>query len=572
MMNKKDIVQSLETIAVYMEIKGENSFKVSAYRRAAQVLESDERSMKEIGNAAELKGIGEATAEVIRELVDTGRSTLLETVKQEIPAGLIPLLQLPGLGGKKIAKLYQELGVTDWQSLKKACQDHSVQSLSGFGKKTEENMLAAIADFGTRPERLPIATMLKVADDIDRQLSCISMIERFSRAGSLRRLRENMKDVDYVIATTEADKVSRALLELEGISEIIAKGETKVTIELAYSYAVQVDFRLVEPEAFAVALHHFTGSKDHNVKMRQLAKQQGEKINEYGIEIASTGDVLTFSSETAFYEHFQLRYIPPELREGGEETEVFEDDVALISEADICADLHMHSTWSDGAYAIEEMVDSARSRGYSHMAITDHSQSLVVANGLNKDQLKRQRERIDRLNQVYNDFTILAGIEMDILADGHLDYDNDVLAEMDFVIASIHSAFNQSRSQIMDRLKSAIANPYVHLIAHPTGRIIGRRGGYDVDVAQLIELAKDSGTALELNANPNRLDLSAKWLQKAQSAGVPLAINTDAHDTAGLDYMAIGTSAAKKGWVRPESVINTWPLPKLRQFLQTTSA
>lgn len=567
-MNKKDIVKALETIAVYMEIKGENSFKVSAYRRAAQTLETDERSMAEIGNVASLKGIGEATAEVIHELHDTGRSTLLDQMKEEIPSGLIPLLQLPGLGGKKIARLYQELGVTDMEGLKAVCQTHKVQALSGFGKKTEEKILSAIEEAGSRPERLPVAFMLQVADDIDHQLRETSAVKRFSRAGSVRRLSETVKDLDYVIATAEPEKVAQALFELEGISEVIAKGETKITVELAYNYAVQVDFRLVEPDAFPTALHHFTGSSDHNVKMRQLAKQRGEKISEYGIEVDQTGEILTFTDEASLYSHFGLHNIPPELRLGSHEIEAFKSEVPLISLEDVKADLHMHSTWSDGAYTIEEMAEVARSKGYSHIAITDHSKSLVVAKGLSVDQLKRQREEIDRLNQAYDDFTILAGIEMDILADGHLDYDEETLAEMDFVIASIHSAFTQKRSKIMDRLKAALSSPHVDLIAHPTGRIIGRRRGYDVDVDQLIELAKESNTALELNANPNRLDLSADWMQKAQEAGVSLAINTDAHYTRELNHMAIGVSAAKKGWIRSESVINTWPLSKLRHFLQ----
>ncbi|HEX7066325.1 MAG TPA: DNA polymerase/3'-5' exonuclease PolX [Bacillales bacterium] len=566
-MNKKDIVKTLETIAVYLEIKGENSFKVSAYRKAAQALETDERSMAEIGNVAELKGIGKATAEVIDELAETGGSSLLEELKKEIPDGLIPLLGLPGLGGKKIARLYDELGVTDVDSLEKACRSHRVQGLEGFGKKTEDKILTAIEEAGTRPERLPVAFMLAVADDIDRQLVEIPAVERFSRAGSLRRLAETVKDLDYVIATTAPLETAEALFELNGVSGIVNKGETKVTVEFAYNYTVQADFRLVEPEAFATALHHFTGSSDHNVRMRQLAKERGEKISEYGIEVAETGEVRTFEDEASFFGHFGLNEIPPELRKGEEELDAFREEVRLIETADVKADLHMHSTWSDGSHTIEEMAEAARAKGYSHIAITDHSKSLVVAKGLSEDKLARQREEIDRLNDKYGDLTILAGVEMDILANGMLDYSDEILAELDFVIASIHSAFSQDRSVIMHRLKAALENPHVDLIAHPTGRLIGRRKGYDVDVKALIEMAKETGTALELNANPNRLDLSAEWLRMAQEMGVPLSINTDAHYMKNLDYMPIGLSAAKKAWIRPESVINTWTLPKLRQFL-----
>ncbi|HEU5140227.1 MAG TPA: DNA polymerase/3'-5' exonuclease PolX [Bacillales bacterium] len=568
-MNKKDIVKTLETIAVYLEIKGENSFKVSAYRKAAQALETDERSMAEIGNVAELKGIGKATAEVIDELAETGGSSLLEELKEQIPDGLIPLLGLPGLGGKKIARLYDELGVTDVASLEKACRAHRVQGLDGFGKKTEEKMLTAIQEAGTRPERLPVAFMLAVADDIDRQLATVPSVKRFSRAGSLRRLAETVKDLDYVIATTAPRDTAEALFNLNGVSGIVNKGETKVTVEFAYNYTVQADFRLVEPEAFATALHHFTGSSDHNVRMRQLAKERSEKISEYGIEVAETGEVLTFEDEASFFGHFGLNEIPPELRKGEEELEAFREEVRLIGSEDVKADLHMHSTWSDGSHTIEEMAEAARAKGYSHIAITDHSKSLVVAKGLSEEKLARQREEIERLNAKYKDLTILAGVEMDILADGMLDYTDEVLAGLDFVIASIHSAFSQNRASILRRLKAALENPHVDLIAHPTGRLIGRREGYDVDVKALIEMAKETGTALELNANPNRLDLSAEWLRMAQDMGVPLSINTDAHYMKNLDYMPIGLSAAKKAWLRPESVINTWTLPELRRFLSS---
>jgi DNA polymerase (family 10) len=565
--NKKDIVKTLETIAVYLEIQGENSFKVSAYRRAAQALETDERNMEQIGDVSRLKGVGKATASVIGELMETGQSSLLRQLQEEVPSGLVPLLGLPGLGGKKIARLYRELGVTDVASLEKACGNHKVRALAGFGKKTEEKLLTAIEEVGRRPERLPIAFMLQVAGDVERQLREIPSVRRFSRAGSLRRMRETVKDLDYVIETEEPEQTAEALCSLAGVSEVVNKGETKVTVEFAYHYDVQADFRLVKPEAYATALHHFTGSKDHNVKMRQLAKEKGEKISEYGIEVAETGELLTFENESAFFGHFGLREIPPEVREGGEEIAAFEKEVSLIAMEDMRADLHMHSTWSDGAYTIEEMAESARAMGYEYIAITDHSKSLVVAKGLDADQLARQREEIDRLNEKYDDLTILAGTEMDILADGRLDFEDEVLEKLDFVIASIHSSFTQSREKIMNRLKSAMFNPHVDLIAHPTGRVIGRRKGYDADVHKLIEWAKESDTALELNANPNRLDLSAEWVRNAQDAGVRLSINTDAHYKENLDYMNIGVSTARRGWIRPDTVINTMSLQQFRRFL-----
>lgn len=567
MVNKKQVVKTLELIAIYLEIKGENSFKTSAYRRAAQSLESDDRSLEQIGDPAALKGIGKGTASVIVEMMATGKSSLLEELQEELPSGLLQLLNVPGLGGKKIAKLYQELGITDIESLKVACQEERVRGLAGFGAKTEEKILASLEGIGKRPERLPIAYMLPIAKKIEEQLETFDHIERFSRAGSLRRSRETIKDLDFIISTLAPASVKEQLLKLEGIKEVIAKGDTKVSLQLDYDYPVSVDFRIVTPEQFATTLHHFTGSAEHNVKMRQLAKERNEKISEYGVENTETGEVTTFANESSFYRHFGLEWIPPEVREGEEEIELFQKARRLITLDDIKGDLHMHSTWSDGANTIEEMAEAARKRGYSYIAITDHSHYLKVANGLSPERIRMQRKEIERLNKKYNDFTILAGVEMDILPDGTLDYDDELLEEMDLVIASIHSAFSQDRKTIMKRMKQALENHHVDIIAHPTGRLIGRREGYDIDVEMLIELAAETNTALELNANPNRLDLSAKWLKLAQEKGVKLTINTDAHYKETMEHMEVGVSTARRGYIRPESVLNTMNLKELKAFL-----
>lgn len=564
---KKDLLRLLETIAVYMELKGENPFKVSAFRKAGNALETDERDLTEIEDFTTISGIGKGTAAVIDEYIKEGTSSVLTELKAEVPRGLIPLLQLPGLGGKKIAKLYKELKVIDVSSLKKACEAGKVQALAGFGKKTEEKILSAIANVGTRPERLPLAYMLPIAEQIEATLAEFKDIERFSRAGSLRRMRETIKDLDFIIATNQPEHVREQLLQLANIKEVIGAGETKVSLVFAYDYDISVDFRLVKPEEFITTLHHFTGSKDHNVRMRQLAKERGEKISEYGVEISETGEILTFSSEEEFFKHFDLPFIPPEIREDGKEVETFSATEELIELADIKGDLHMHSTWSDGAHSIEQMAQVCRARGYQYMAITDHSQYLKVANGLTRERLLMQREEINRLNQKYDDFLILAGVEMDILPDGSLDYDDEFLADMDFVIASIHSAFSQPREKIMERLKTALTNAHVDLIAHPTGRKIGRREGYDVDIDLLIQLAKETNTALELNANPNRLDLAAEYLRKAQDAGVKILINTDAHKMDTLKHMEIGVSAAKKGWIKKSSVLNALDKNDLLEFL-----
>jgi DNA polymerase (family X) len=565
--NKKEVIRLLETIAIYMELKGENPFKVSAFRKAAIALETDERVLPEIEDFTSIAGIGKGTAAVMDEYIKEGTSTVLKELKDEVPAGLIPLLQLPGLGGKKIAKLYKELGIVDVVSLKEACLAGKVQALAGFGKKTEEKIISAIANVGTRPERLPLAYMLPIAEQIEGKLAEMPDIVRFSRAGSLRRMRETIKDLDFIISTTQPEMVREHLLNLPRIKEIIGAGDTKVSIVLDLDYDVSVDFRLVKPEEFITTLHHFTGSKDHNVRMRQLAKERGEKISEYGVENVETGEILTFSSEEEFFKHFDLPFIPPEIREDGREVEQFSSSEDLIELADIKGDLHMHTTWSDGAHSIEEMVEACRARGYQYLAITDHSQYLKVANGLTRERLLRQKEEIQKLNQQYDDILILSGVEMDILPDGTLDYDDELLAEMDFVIASIHSAFTQPREKIMERLKTALQNAHVDLIAHPTGRKIGRREGYDVDVDLLIQLAKETNTALELNANPNRLDLSAEYLRKAQENGVKILINTDAHQLDTLKHMEIGVAAAKKGWIKKSTVINALDKYDLLEYI-----
>lgn len=566
-MNKKEVIRLLETIAIYMELKGENPFKISAFRKAATALETDDRSLTEINDFTALSGIGKGTAAVIEDYIKEGSSTVLKELKEQVPPGLIPLLQIPGLGGKKISKLYKELGINDVISLKGACEAGKVQGLAGFGKKTEEKILSAISNVGTRPERLPLAYMIPIAEWIETSLERFTNIERFSRAGSLRRMRETIKDLDFIIATNQPETVREQLLKLPNIKEVIGAGDTKVSVTLEFDYDISVDFRLVKPEEFITTLHHFTGSKDHNVRMRQLAKERGEKISEYGVENVETGEILTFSSEEEFFKHFDLPFIPPEVREDGREVDTFKADEELIELEDIKGDLHTHSTWSDGAHSIEQMVEACRARGYQYMAITDHSQYLKVANGLTRERLLQQKEEIKKLNEKYDDFLILSGVEMDILPDGSLDYEDELLAEMDFVIASIHSAFSQPKEKIMGRLKNALKNAHVDLIAHPTGRKIGRREGYEVDMDLLIQLAKETNTALELNANPNRLDLAAEHLRKAQEAGVKILINTDAHQLDTLKHMEIGVSAAKKGWIKKSTVINALDKKDLLNFL-----
>lgn len=563
-LNKKTIIRTFEKIALYMELLGENPFKIGAFRKAANVLELDPRSLSEMDDILSLKGIGKGTGAVITDLIEKGKSDLLEELEEKVPKGLIPLLKVPGLGGKKIAKLREAIGIDSIESLRAACESHEVSKVPGFGKKTEEKLLHELNLLGTRKGKLPVWQIESIVLSIEEELQKISEIKRFSVAGSFRRAEEQSSDVDFIIVTDEPAIVREKLLEALPIEETVAAGDSKLSVALDMAEIVDADFRFVTDEQFATALHHFTGSKDHNVRMRQLAKSKGMKISEYGIEMED-GTIQTFDTEEAFFNFFELPFIPPSLRMDGTELDRVNEIDGIVTLNDIKGDFHMHTTWSDGAYSIREMVEACRSKGYSHMVITDHTQYLKVANGLTPERLRMQIAEIRSINEEYDDIEVFCGTEMDILPDATLDFDDELLKELDFVIASIHSNFNQPQEQIMDRLHAAIKNPYVHMIAHPTGRIIGQRDGYSPDVPQLIEWAKQYDKILELNGNPHRFDLSVDYLKMAQDAGVKVAINTDAHVIAQLDHMRIGVQYAQKAWLKKETVVNTWPL---EQFIR----
>lgn len=560
-MNKKQIINVLEDIALYMEVKGENPFKISAYRKAAAALEADVRSINEIEDITKIKGIGKGTGEVITELMTTGETSVLIALQAEIPASLMALLKIPGLGGKRIAKLYKELGIDSVASLKQACEAGQIRTLAGFGAKTEEKYLAGIAEFETRAERHAIWRIEPVVAHINEVLGASEWVQRYSVAGSYRRTNETSKDIDFIVATDEPLKLRSYLLETLAIHEVVAAGETKVSVVLDGEELMPVDFRFVTVAQYATALHHFTGSKDHNVRMRQLAKERGEKISEYDVEQAD-GTVITFKTEADFFAHFDLPFIPPAIRTGREEFERM-----LPEQATIKADLHMHTTWSDGASSIAEMGDALQQHGYSHAVITDHSQFLAVANGLTPQRLRKQRLEIEAYNKAHPNFRLFAGTEMDILPDATLDFEDDVLQELDFVIAAIHSSFNQTEEQIMARIYAAMTNPYVHMIAHPTGRVIEKREGYAINMPQVIAWAKQYGKILELNANPYRLDLCEAHLRMAVEAGVPVAINTDAHSIEQLNYMALGVRYAQKAYVPQQLIVNMWTKQQFEQFI-----
>ncbi|MCG7335438.1 DNA polymerase/3'-5' exonuclease PolX [Sporosarcina sp. ACRSM] len=567
-MNKKTIIRTFEKIALYMELLGENHFKVAAFRKAANVLELDPRSLSEMDDILTLKGIGKGTGAVISDLLEKGESDLLKELEQAVPKGLIPLLKIPGLGGKRIAKLREAIGIDSVGSLQEACIDGKVSKVPGFGKKTEQNILAEIELLGSRQGKFAIWQVEKVVSLIEAELQAIPEITRFSVAGSYRRAEEESSDVDFIVVTEEPGTVREKLLAALPLAATIAAGDAKLSITLDLEDQMDADFRFVTDEQFASAIHHFTGSKDHNIRMRQLAKSKGWKISEYGVE-DENGQITTFDSEEQFFAHFDLPFIPPAVRSSGREIDRIDELNDLIELKDIRSDFHMHTTWSDGGYSIREMVEACRAKGYSHMVITDHTQYLKVANGLTPDRVREQIAEIRTLNEEYKDIEIFCGTEMDILPDATLDFDDELLSELDFVIASIHSNFNQPQEQIMDRLHAAMKNPHVDMIAHPTGRIIGQRDGYDTDVPQLIQWAKEYNKLLELNANPYRLDLATEHLIMAQDAGVKIAINTDAHAIDQLKYMEIGVKYAQKAWLKKETVVNAWPLDRfIRDILR----
>lgn len=563
-MTKKDVIQLLEKIATYMELKGENTFKVSAYRKAAQSLEIDERPLDEIEDVTELKGIGKGVGEVINEFRNQGESSTLQALQEEVPEGLVPLLKIQGLGSKKIAKLYKELHIIDKESLQKACEEGEVSKLSGFAKKTEQNILEAVKALGAKKDSYPIDQMRGLNNEIIDFIKKLKHVDNYSSAGSFRRYKEMSKDLDFIISTEQPLEVQQQLLDIPNKVKEVAVGDTKVSLELSYDdETIGVDFRLIEPKAFYHTLQHFTGSKDHNIRIRQLAKERNEKVSEYGIEQAD-GTLLQFQSEEEIYNHFDVNWIAPAMREDGSE---FDKDLSdNISLEDINGDIHMHTTYSDGAFSIREMVEANIAKGYQFMVITDHSQSLKVANGLQVERLLRQNEEIKKLNEEYDEIDIYSGTEMDILPDGSLDYDDEVLAQLDYVIAAIHQSFNQSEDEIMKRLEVACKNPYVRHIAHPTGRIIGRRPGYKPNIEKLMKLAEETNTILEINANPKRLDLNAETVRKYPN--VKLTINTDAHHTNHLEFMKYGVATAQKGFVKKDRVINALSREEFKSLVE----
>ena len=560
-MNKKDVIRLLEKIAVYMELNLENPFKVSAYRKAAASLETDGRTLDEIPDFSDLKGIGKGTNEVITEFVRTGESSVLKELEDKVPNGLIRMLKLPTLGPKKIAKIHDALGISTLEDLKAACEKQEVSALPGFGKKTEENILKSIETVLNRPERYPIARVLKFQKIITDVIDTIPGVERCDMTGSGRRTKETSRDLDFIVKVEDYERFTEIMVSQDFVTDIVARGDKKLSIEIEHDFdEINVDFRFVNGEEYISTLQHFTGSKEHNVKMRQIAKARGEKISEYGVE--TPDGVKTFNSEEEFYNYFDLPYIPPAMRETGRETDI--DVNEIVTAEDIKGDLHMHTVYSDGAYSVRDMVEAARAKGYEYIVITDHSKSLRVANGLSDERLLEQLAEIRAIDREYDDIDVYSGTEMDILSDGTLDYSDDILKQLDYVIAAIHSSFQQPEADIMKRLKSAMDNPYVRHIAHPTGRLIGVRDGYPVNMDELFDYAKQTNTVLEINASPQRLDLSSDVIANRD---VMFTVNTDAHHTDHLDFMKYGVATLQKAFVKKSQVLNALTREEFKAFI-----
>ncbi|MFC7285946.1 DNA polymerase/3'-5' exonuclease PolX [Phocicoccus pinnipedialis] len=562
-MTKKDIIHMLEEIAIYLELNLENNFRVSAYRRAANALESDNRSLSEMDSFKGIKGIGKGTEALINTYLETGKSELLEELKAHTPGGLVQMTKIPGLGAKRVAKIYEATGIVTIDELKSLCENNELQKLPGFGKKTEENILNGITELLTKPDRYPIDQILKFRRLVEDKINEFEFVEKYDVAGSARRFKETSGDLDYIVKTSDVSAFISNMKESNFFKSVIAEGEKKFSIVIKDDFnEINTDFRFIQGDEYYSTLQHFTGSKDHNVRMRQIAKTRGESISEYGVK-CEDGRILTFDSEAAFYKYFDVPFIPPSMRETGQEIDM--DISNIVTLDDIRGDIHMHTTYSDGAMNIEEMVEACIERGYEYMVITDHSKSLVVANGLNETRLYKQIEEIKKLNDKYTEIDIYAGTEMDILADGTLDFSDDTLQALDYVIAAIHSSFSQSEAEIMERLKNACYNPYVRHIAHPTGRIIGARNGYRVNMDELIMMAKETHTVLEVNANPKRLDLSADVIKHKD---LMLTVNTDAHHTRHLDFMKYGIATLQKGLIRKDQVVNTMSREAFKQFIK----
>ncbi len=569
-MKNQEIARIFNEIADLLEIKGENPFRIRAYRRAAQNIEGLPKSVEETPKEELLKvpGIGQDLAGKIEEYLKTGRMQAHEELKHEIPEGLLTLLSVPGLGPKTSKLLYEKLKIKGIDDLERLASEHKLAGLPGIKEKTEENILKGIEMLKRGKERQPLGKVLPIANDILEHLKKKAPVDRIDLAGSLRRWKDTIKDIDILATSDNPKEVMKVFVHLPHVKDVLMQGTTKSTVIIHED--LQVDLRVVEKESYGAAMAYFTGSKEHNIRLREMAMKKGLKINEYGIFREKDNKKIGGEKEEDVYRILGLPYIPPELREDqGEIDAALERRLPkLITLDDIKGDLHVHSKWSDGSHTFEQLIDAARGYGYSYIAITDHSKGLGIARGLTGERLLEQKKEIDAINKKLKGFMIIHGVEVDIRSDGSLDISDDVLKELDIVVASIHSGFKQPRKQLTYRMVSAMKNPYVSIIAHPTGRLIGERDAYDVDMDEVLTVAKKTGTAIEINAYPLRLDINDTYAKRAKGMGIPIVIATDTHVTNQFDYMRYGISIARRGWLEKDDVLNTLAVDKLLKRLK----
>ena len=573
-MNNVEVAELFENVAHLLEIRGDNIHRVLSYRRAGEAIRDVSRDLSDLQTAGELttiSGIGKTLAEKITEILTTGKLDFYERLIAEIPESILELRRVDGLGAKRIKLIYNTLGVTDLAGLEEAAKSGRLRELPKMGAKSEAKILKGIETLKKYGDgRVRLGDALPLAESILAELRQLPSVTQADIAGSVRRGKETIGDIDLLVATSEPETVMAHFCALDLATEIALQGPTKSRIVLANG--VGVDLRVLPAENWGTLLSYFTGSQAHNVRLRTLAKEKGLSLNEYDFTAVEQNERILCQTEADVYKTLGLPYIPPMLREDRGEIEAAVGNTLpnLVQMADIQSDLHMHTTWSDGKGTILEMAQAAQANGLSYIVITDHSYSLGIANGLTVERLQQQAQEIKVANQTIGpQFQIWHGTEMEIRADGTLDFADDVLAELDFVIAAVHTAQSQPREQVTQRLLNAIHNPHVDMIAHPTGRLIGRRDGADVDMEALFQAAAATHTILEINASPYRLDLKDTYVRRALDIGVKIAINTDAHNIEQLNNTPYGIMTAQRGWATPSHIVNSWSPDQMSNFLSS---
>ena len=572
-MNNRDIVEMFDQVADMLAIRGDQIHRVLAYRRAAESIAALGRDINQVaaeGSLIEVPGIGKTLAAKIEEMLSTGRLEFHERLSQEIPVALLELLRVEGLGPKRVKQIYETLGVTTLEELSAAAREGELSKLPRMGKKTEDRLLRAIEALQRHgDERTPIGEAWPVAQALLAALREIPGVRKTAVAGSLRRMKETIGDVDLLVAADDPEPVMERFCTLDNIESVAARGPTKSRVVLLSGLGV--DLRVLPSDRWGTLLSYFSGSKDHNVRLRELALKQGLSLNEHAFTPESGEPEILCATEEEVYGTLGLPFIPPTLREnrGEIEASIAGELPDLVQVESILGDLHVHSTWSDGRMTILEMAQAAQARGLTHIVISDHSRSLGIGNGLSIERLQAQAIDVREADRIMGpDFRVLHGTEMEIKADGTLDYPDDVLSELDFVIAGLHTSLSQPRERVTDRMLNAIWNPHVDMIAHPTGRLFPDRPGADLDMDMILESSAATGTILEVNANPSRLDLRDVHVRRAIKLGVKIAINTDAHHSDHFDFLHYGVATAQRGWAETEQIVNTWPVGRLLDTLR----